>query len=575
MSVAAGSGSASGAQGQAAFRWPFAGRRVGVRAVGPVWGAGALLIALGVLAPVASLFWLALGADFSHWAHLAQFVLPKAALNTALLLAGVGLLVLVIGTGCAWIVSTCDYPGRGVLNWALLLPLAMPTYIVAFAYLDLLHPIGPVQGAIRWMLGYDSPRDFRLPDLRSLPGAIFLLGFVLYPYVYLTARAMFMTQPAHLMEAARTLGESRVGAFFRVALPLARPALAVGVSLALLETLNDIGASEFLGIQTLTVAVYTTWITRSDLAGAAQIACAMLLIVLALVLVERNGRRHRRYGSAQRMRPIQPRQLHGTSAALACVATALPVLVGFVAPAAYLLHEVIKRLGQGGGISSGLWASLGNTLLLATGVTLVAVAGGLVVAWAVRRLGSTPNPARWQARVASLGYALPGTVLAIGLLTPALTLDGALARLFGQAGLPLMSAGVVLVVACAIRFLAMPLGGIEAGLSRISPALEQASRLLGEGSGTTLRRVHLPLLRPAIAAGALLVFVDAMKELPATLLLRPANFDTLATWLYAEASRGTYEEGAIAALAIVLAGLVPVILLARNRLGSGPEELRA
>ena len=193
-----------------------------------------------------------------------------------MLLAGVGVLVLVIGTGCAWLVTACDFPGRRVLHWALLLPLAMPTYIVAFAYLDLLHPIGPVQGAIRWALGFDSPRQFRLPDLRSMPGAIVVLGFVLYPYVYMTARAMFMTQPAHLMEAARTLGESRGGAFFRVALPLARPALAVGLSLALLETLNDIGASEFLGIQTLTVAVYTTWITRSDLAGAAQIACAML-----------------------------------------------------------------------------------------------------------------------------------------------------------------------------------------------------------------------------------------------------------------------------------------------------------
>lgn len=566
---------ADGPRGPAAPALPFLRRPVGVRTAGPAWRTASLLIALGVLAPVLSLAWLALGADFSHWTHLARFVLPKAALNTGLLLAGVGLLVLVVGTGCAWIVSTCDYPGRGVLQWALLLPLAMPTYIVAFAYLDLLHPIGPVQGAIRWFLGYESPREFRLPDLRSLPGAVFLLGFVLYPYVYLTARAMFMTQPAHLMEAARTLGEGRAGAFFRVALPLARPALAVGVSLALLETLNDIGASEFLGIQTLTVAVYTTWITRSDLAAAAQIACAMLLIVLLLVLLERSGRRHQRYGSAQRMRPIQPRRLRGTPAWLACLATALPVLIGFAAPAAYLVKETFKRLREGNGISSGLWASLLNTLGLAAGVTLVAVVAGLVVAWAARSLGGTPNPSRWQARVAALGYALPGTVLAIGLLTPALALDAGLAGLIGHAGLPLMSAGIVLVVACAIRFLAMPLGGIEAGLARISPALEQASRLLGEGSGGTLRRVHLPLLQPAIAAGALLVFVDAMKELPATLLLRPANFDTLATLLYAEASRGTYEEGAIAALAIVLAGLLPVILLARNRLGSGPEELRA
>jgi len=543
----------------------------GSRPVGPVWRVASIAIALGVLAPVLSLAWLALGSSFAHWTQLAQHVLPQAALNTALLLAGVGVVVLVIGTGCAWLVTACDFPGRRVLHWALLLPLAMPTYIVAFAYLDLLHPIGPVQGAIRWALGFDSPRQFRLPDLRSMPGAIFVLGFVLYPYVYMTARAMFMTQPAHLMEAARTLGESRGGAFFRVALPLARPALAVGLSLALLETLNDIGASEFLGIQTLTVAVYTTWITRSDLAGAAQIACAMLVVVMALVLLERNGRRHQRFGSAQRMRPIQPRRLHGAAAWAASAATALPVLIGFVAPALYLVWETAKRLRQGGGISEGLIASLGNTLALATGVTLAAVAAGLVVAWAVRSQGSSINRARWQARVATLGYAVPGTVLAIGLLTPALAADAALATLLGQRGLPLMSAGIVLVIACAIRFLAMPVGGIEAGLARIPPALEQASRLLGETASGTLRRVHLPLLQPAIAAGALLVFVDAMKELPATLLLRPANFDTLATWLYAEAARGTYEEGAIAALAIVIAGLLPVILLARNQLGARPE----
>ncbi|RST55007.1 ABC transporter permease [Variovorax sp. MHTC-1] len=546
-----------------------------MKAVGPVWRAASILIALGVLAPVLSLAWLALGSGLQHWAHLAEHVLPQAAINTAVLLAGVGVLVLVIGTGCAWLVTACDFPGRRVLHWALLLPLAMPTYIVAFAYLDLLHPIGPVQGAIRWALGFDSPRQFRLPDLRSMPGAIFVLGFVLYPYVYMTARAMFMTQPAHLMEAARTLGESRGGAFFRVALPLARPALAVGLSLALLEALNDIGASEFLGIQTLTVAVYTTWITRSDLAGAAQIACAMLIVVVALVLLERNGRRHQRFGSAQRMRAIQPRRLHGAAAWAASIAAALPVAIGFVAPALYLVWETAKRLRQGGGISDGLLASLGNTLALAAGVTLAAVAAGLVVAWAVRSQGSTVNRARWQARVATLGYALPGTVLAIGLLTPALAFDAALGALLGSEGLPLMGAGIVLVMACAIRFLAMPVGGIEAGLARIPPALEQASRLLGETAGGTLRRVHLPLLQPAIAAGALLVFVDAMKELPATLLLRPANFDTLATWLYAEAARGTYEEGAIAALAIVLAGLLPVILLARNRLGAAPEGVYA
>ncbi len=549
----------------------------GLHAAGPLWRSASLAIALGVLAPVFTLAWLAFGSGVGHWGPLFAHVLPRAALNTAVLLAGVGTLVLVIGTGCAWLVTACDFPGRRVLHWALLLPLAMPTYIVAFAYLDLLHPIGPVQGAIRWALGFDSPRQFRLPDLRSMPGAIFVLGFVLYPYVYMTARAMFMTQPAHLMEAARTLGESRRGAFFRVALPLARPALAVGLSLALLETLNDIGASEFLGINTLTVAVYTTWITRSDLAGAAQIACAMLFMVVALVWLERNGRQHQRFGSAQRMRAMQPRRLHGSAAWFATAIATLPVLVGFVAPALYLVWESAKRLRQGGGISHGLLSSLGNTLALAAGVTVVAVTAGLVVAWTARSQGSRPSRARWQARVATLGYAVPGTVLAIGLLTPALAFDSALASALGMQGLPLMGAGIVLVVACAIRFLAMPVGGIEAGLARIPPAIEQASRLLGETSSGTLRRVHLPLLQPAIATGALLVFVDAMKELPATLLLRPANFDTLATWLYAEAARGTYEEGAIAALAIVAAGLLPVMLLARNQLGvpsalPGPDK---
>ena len=539
----------------------------GLRPVGPMWQGATWLIALGVLAPIVSLAWLALGADFAHWQHLARHVLPDAAINTGLLLAGVGLLVLVVGTGCAWLVTACDFPGRGVLHWALLLPLAMPAYIVAFAYLDLLHPIGPVQGALRWLLGYDSPRQWRLPDLRSMGGAIFVLGFVLYPYVYMTARAMFATQPAHLMEAARSLGETRWGAFVRVALPMARPALAVGLSLALLEALNDIGASEFLGVNTLTVAVYTTWITRSDLAGAAQIACSMLLAVVLLVWLERQGRSRQRFGSAQRMRAIQPRRLRGPLAWGATAAATLPVLIGFAAPAAYLAWETFKRLRQGLGISAELWASLGNTLGLALGVTLLAVASGLLVAWATRTGISTRAPARWPARVAALGYAVPGTVLAIGLLTPALALDAGFARLFGIDGLPLMGQGIVLVAACVIRFLVMPVGGIEAGLARIPPTLEQASRLLGETAGSTLRRVHLPLLRPAIATSALLVFVDAMKELPATLLLRPADFDTLATWLYAEAARGTYEEGAIAALCIVVAGLVPVILLARSQMG--------
>lgn len=538
---------------------------------GTGWLAGAALIGLAVLAPVLTLVWWALGGDLSHWRHLATYVLPQALANTAVLLAGVGVLVTLLGTGSAWLVTAYEFPSRRALTWALLLPLAVPTYIIAFAYLDLLHPIGPIQSGIRALLGYDSPRQFRLPDLRSIYGAIFVLGFVLYPYVYLSTRVMFMTQAASLLEAARTLGAGRYAVFFRVALPLARPAIVVGVSLALLETLNDIGASEFLGVQTLTVSVYTTWVTRSDLAGAAQIALTMLAIVIGLILLERHGRKRQRYANTQRMRPMQPRRLRGAAAVLAAVLGWIPVVVGFVAPALYLVVETYKRLHLVGGVSSQLLNGLGNTLIVAFSATLVTLVCGLVVAWAGRTLRESAgfNPGRACARVASLGYAVPGTVLAIGLLTPFVWIDTAVAKVFGGSGLFLMGSMAALVCAYAIRFLAISTGALEAGLARIPPSLEQASRLLGESSAGTLRRVHLPLLRPALAASALLVFVDAMKELPATLLLRPMNFDTLATWLYAEAARGTYEEGAVAALAIVLAGLLPVFLLARTNLKMG------
>ncbi|CAM4171761.1 iron ABC transporter permease [Bordetella tumbae] len=538
---------------------------------GAGWLLGAALIAFAVLLPLGALAWQALDADLSHWSHLATYVLPQALANTAMLLVGVGILVTMLGTGAAWLVTAYDFPSRRTLTWALLLPLAVPTYIIAFAYLDLLHPIGPIQTAIRTVLGYDSPRDFRLPDLRSIYGAIFVLGFVLYPYVYLSTRVMFMTQAASLLEAARTLGAGKVGVFVRVALPLARPAIAVGASLALLETLNDIGASEFLGVQTLTVSVYTTWVTRSDLASAAQIALTMLAIVVGLILLERHGRKRQRYANTQRMRPMQARRLRGGAALLAIVLGWIPVLLGFVAPAWYLVVETSKRLHLVGGVSDQLINGLTNTVTVAFAATVVTLGCGLIVAWAGRTLRESArlNPGRACARIASLGYAVPGTVLAIGLLMPFTWIDRQLGSVFGTQGLLLMGSTGALVCAYTMRFLAISVGGIEAGLSRIPPSLEQASRLLGENASGTLRRVHLPLLKPALATAALLVFVDAMKELPATLLLRPLNFETLATWLYAEAARGTYEEGAVAALAIVVAGLVPVILLARTNLKMG------
>ena len=534
-----------------------------------VWSIAALVVALLVLAPLAALAWNAAQGSEGLWSHLGRHVLPRAGFNTAVLFLGVGLTAAALGAGSAWLVSAYDFPGRGVLSWALLLPLAMPTYIVAYAYLDLLHPLGPVQTLLRAMLDIDSPRDFRLPDVRSLAGCIVLLGFVLYPYVYLTTRAMFLTQAGGLLEAARSLGVVRRALFWRVALPLARPALAVGVALVLLETLNDIGASEFLGVQTLTVAVYTTWITRGDLPGAAQIALGMLVIVSLLIWLERHGRRRQRYAAGQRPRPMQPQRLHGIAAIVALVLGLIPVVIGFLLPALFLAWSGIGRL-QTHGISQALRDSTWNTVMVAGIATLATLAAGLAVAWALR-LAQARRRARLAGtclRVASLGYAVPGTVLAIGLLTPLAWVDIGVGEVLKQFGgeprLWLMGSVAALVLACMLRFLAIGIGSIDAGLTRISPSLDQAARSLGQTTGGMLRRIHLPLLRPALASAALLVFVDTMKELPATLMLRPVNFETLATWLYADAARGAYEDGAVAAFLIVLVGLVPVALLARS-----------
>lgn len=530
------------------------------------WRIAAWIIALLVLLPLASLILIASQGSPGLMAHLATTVLPGALADTAILLAGVGVLVATVGCGTAWLVSAYDFPGRRMLEWALLLPLAVPSYIVAYAYLDILHPVGPVQTGLRALLGYASPRAFRLPDIRSMAGCILLLGLVLYPYVYLTVRAMFLTQAASLVEVARTLGARRRTVFFAVALPLARPAIAVGTSLALMEALNDIGASEFLGVRTMTVSVYSTWISRHDLPGAAQMALAMLAIVVALILCERWARRNQRYAiAAQRPRLMVPQHLAGWRAWLACGLCLMPVGLGFLAPASYLAVEAYKRW-RFAGVSSSILSEAANTVTISALTTGLVLACGLIVAYCARlRQGPVSSLA---ARLSTVGYAIPGTILAIGLLGPIGTLDiylsNAAQSLFGSAiGLTLLGSGGALVYAYATRFMAISTGGVEAGFSRISPSLDQAARSLGRSASGTFRDVHLPLSKTALAAAGLLVFVDCMKELPATLLLRPLNFETLATRLYGEAARGTYEEAAIAALVIVLIGMLPVALLAR------------
>lgn len=526
------------------------------------WHAGLWLAAGFALLPVLALAWVAMQGSGALWPHLLAHVLPRALLNTALLLGGVGVITAAIGTGCAWLVAAHRFPGCDALGWMLLLPLAVPTYIVAYAYIDLLHPLGPLQGALRALLGYESPREWRLPDLRSLPLAIVLIALVLYPYVYLTMRALFATQSAGLVEAGRTLGLGPRAVFWKLVLPMARPALAVGSALVLLETLNDIGASEFLGVQTLTTAIHTTWVTRNDLAGAAQIALALLAMVLLLLALERHGRRRQRFAAGgQRLRAITPQPLHGPRAWLATLLCALPVLLGFALPALHLAWQAAQRW-RDAGLSPTLLAAAGNTLRLALAATLATLVIGLLLAWALRLLQARrAAPGSHAAfRIATLGYALPGTVLAIGLMAVFGAVDGA----FGRA--LLMGSFAALVIAHLLRFLAISAGTLDAGLARIPASIDQAAASLGAGGASRLLRVQLPLLRPALAAAALLVLVDSLKELPATLMLRPLGFETLSTWLYAEAARGSYEDGALAGLLIVAAGLLPVAWLARNGL---------
>ncbi|MFS8038238.1 ABC transporter permease [Xanthobacter sp. AM11] len=523
------------------------------------------LVALFVLLPLLALAGIAAQGSGDMWPHLIATVLPDALLQTGMLLVGVGVLTLVMAVPCAFLVATCTFPGRRVLEWALLLPLAVPGYIVAFSYLDVLHPLGPVQEALRALLGIANPRDLRLPDVRSTGGCILVLSAVLYPYVYLSARASFVLQSAAALEVARTLGASRTRAFLRIALPLARPAIVAGLTLVLLETLGDIGASEFLGVRTLTVSIYSTWVNRSNLPGAAQIALVMLSLVLVLILVERAARRAKRFVATGSARPQAPTALTGLAGLAAAAWCAVPVTLGFLVPFTHLAVSAVRRVSETG-LPERIFGEAFTTSVIALCATALAIGLGLVVTEA-QRLTRAPAASAF-ARLASLGYAVPGTVLAVGLLSPLAgfdnALDAAMRQAFGvSTGLILSGSGAALVAALAIRFLAIPVGGIEAGFTKLSPHLDMAARSLGCSGPATVKRIHLPLLRPALATAALLVFVDAMKELPATLLLRPLGLETLATHVYGEAARGTYEDGALAALLILLVGLGPVILLAR------------
>ncbi len=522
-----------------------------------------LLVALPVLSVGANLFAGNAGGSGATWAHLATTVLPEYAANSLWLAVSVGIGVIVVGVGTAWFTSMTDFPGRRVFDWALLLPLAMPAYVLAYVYTDLLQFVGPVQAALRETFGWQRG-DYWFPEIRSLGGAALMFVCVLYPYVYLLVRTAFLERGAGTFEAARSLGLSPSGSFLRVSLPLARPAIAAGVALVLMETLADYGTVAYFAVPTFTTGIYRAWFSLGDRVAAAQLAGALLVFILVLVALERTSRGRARFHETGR-RKSERRPLSGWHAGVAVLVCLLPLAFGFLLPAGLLLDLAFMEGDSELGVRYGVLAR--NSLLVAGVSALLAVMLALLLAYTQRL-----RPI-WAARVINrivgLGYAVPGSVIAVGVLIPVTRLDHWLAdrwlEWFGtNPGLILTGGIAALVYAYLARFLAIALHTVEAGLVRVTPSMDAAAKSLGCGPLATLRRVHGPLLSGSLFTAGLLVFVDVMKELPATLVMRPFNFDTLATQTYTLAADERLAEASTAALAIVAVGLLPVFLLARQ-----------
>ncbi|WP_290647848.1 iron ABC transporter permease [Aquisalimonas sp.] len=510
------------------------------------------------------------------WEHLSSTVLTRYVGNTLFLLVAVGLGTLVIGAGTAWLVVMCRFPGQRIFEWALLLPLAVPTYVIAYAYTDFLQFAGPVQTWLREVFEW-TRHDYYFPNIRSLGGAATLMTFVLYPYVYLLARAAFLEQSVCVLDVGRTLGRGPWRLFSGVALPLARPALAGGVALALMETLNDFGAVQFFGVDTFTTGIYRTWFGLGEPVAAAQLAAFMMAFVLLLVLLERWSRgRSRYFHTSSRYQALPEYQLQGWRAAGGVFACGLPVLIGFLLPAGLLTNLSIR---QGDALLGSRFLEFAtNSLTLAATAAVIAVVLSVLLSYGVRL---NPGPVtRGAARIAAMGYAIPGAVIAVGVLIPLGWMDSQLNAFFNERfdvhlGLLLSGSMFILVYAYVARFLAVSFNTVEASLGKVTPTMDAASRTLGKTAGGTLRRVHTPIMRSSLLAAGILVFVDAMKELPATIILRPFDFETLAVRAHNLASDERLAQASTSSLAIVVVGVIPVILLSlamrRARPGSGKQ----
>ncbi|MEJ6598468.1 MAG: iron(III) transport system permease protein [Saprospiraceae bacterium] len=521
----------------------------------------AVLIAAFISLPVIVIVSYLMQANGELWQHLLDTVLNDYLINSLLLLLGVGMGVLILGVPTAWLTSMCSFPGRRWLSWALLLPLAMPAYIIAYTYAGLLDFAGPVQSWIRDLTGL-SYGDYWFFEIRSLGGAIIMMSLVLYPYVYLMARAAFLEQSVSSIEVGCSLGYSRWQALWKLALPMARPAIIAGLSLALMETLADYGTVQYYGVSTFTTGIFRTFYGYGDTAAAAQLAASLLAFVILLVLLERYSRRRARYHSAAESRAradLIP--LSGSKAIMACVICLSPLMFGFIIPATQLLFWAVFEAEPLGWDFVGLaW----NSFSLAFLAAIIAVTLAIILSYAKRT--KPIKPVRTVLAMAGFGYALPGTIIAIGVLIPLAWLDHRLIDIFGSLGwdspgLLLSGSLVALLFAYTVRFLAVALGSVQSGLEKIKPSLDHVGRSMGHSPLDILRKIHVPLMRSSILTAVLIVFVDVLKELPATLILRPFNFNTMAVRAYELASDERLVDAAPASIMIVLVGLIPVLML--------------
>ncbi len=537
------------------------------RGLPDLWTLGAVVIAGVVLAPILSIAWLALMPTENIWPHLMATVLPRYVGTTLILMVGVAVLTAAMGTGAAWLVSQYRFPGRDWLASALLFPLAIPAFVGAYALVDVMDYAGPVQAALRVTFGWTSARDYWFPETRSLTGATLVLSFALYPYVYLLARAAYREQSGRAYEVAQALGCGPWGLFLRIGWPLARPAIAAGVALALMETVADYGTVLHFGVQTLTTGVFSTWLNGGNAGGAAQISGVILALILVLVGLERAGRggaKFHRLGRAAQA--VQPQPIAGRKRWYATALCMIPVAGGFVLPVTVMLFHAAAA--PEGWLAPGLVDALKNTLVVGGLAALVTVGAAIFLVYALRMKGT--KAARWLLPLTLIGYAAPGAVLALGLLLPLAALDHHLAdwvqALTGwDPGLIITGTAFALGLAYLVRFFGIAQGAVDAAFGRVAPTLAMAARSLGHSASGTLWSVYLPLIRGSVLTALLVVFVDCVKELPATLLLRPFNYNTLSTRVFELASLERLSEAAPAALLVMAVGLVAVAILARDQ----------